>query len=137
MMAIGSVVERGGQPRARISLVDVSSGSTIRPIDPVSADVSDLEFTEDSSRLMAVVDSVAVAVWDVPTGRSVVHTDESGQPATITTSAFSRHGDGFAIGRADGTVEIWSRQGSSWARSSAVRRHADAVTWIEFDPSDA
>ncbi|MEO6652975.1 MAG: WD40 repeat domain-containing protein, partial [Ilumatobacteraceae bacterium] len=138
VLAIGYHAGEGvGDPQARIDLFDVASGSSIGRIETTSNTIDELELTSDGSKLIGVFDDVALELWDIASDERLVRTSIDPSLPAVTSSAFNRLGDAVAVGRGDGTIEIWRQADGSWRRASTARRHTDAVTWIEFDGADA
>ncbi len=130
--------EGTGAARAHLDVVDVSTGSLITRIETDASLISDLELTSDGSRLIAIADNTALALWDVASTEQLLRTDVlPGYTAVVTTSAFNHRGDAIVIGRRDGAVEFWREADGVWAPLTLLDRHDGAVTWVEFDIDDS
>ncbi len=135
LLAVVSGPEQPTGGSGAVELIDVSSGDSARTlIDEDGGRASSVQFNATGTTVLAVLDGLALAVWDVDTGDMQLRS--MGDPeylAGITIAVFAPGGDAVAIGRTDGAVETWRRDGASWQRLSLASPHDAAVSWIEFD----
>jgi DNA-binding SARP family transcriptional activator/WD40 repeat protein len=125
---------------AHVDVFDVIEGSLITRIDIPSDRIRELELSSGGTMLIAGFGDLdgPLGLWDITTAERVFQTHvDAGSTAPVTSSAFNIRGDAIALGRGDGTVEIWRASDGLWLQVSALRRHTDEVTWIEFDFEDA
>ena len=95
-----------------IRLVAVDGGDAIRDI-VVPERVMDLNFSPDGS-LLAVASREATTIWDVASGELISTLDQTITPPDNTPKAltFTPDGGHLAVGRWDGTIELWRLPGA-------------------------
>jgi WD40 repeat protein len=82
------------------SVADLSA----RVLSDEEVDVSQLELSEDGSKLAVAGLDRRVRVWDLPSGKRLVLDGHSG---SVSRARFSHDGKLLATGSADGTIRLW------------------------------
>jgi WD40 repeat protein/tetratricopeptide (TPR) repeat protein len=85
-------------------LVGPRAGSHIR-LSGHKAEVNDLAFNRDGSRLVSGSDDRRAIVWELPAGKALRVLD--GHEATVVAVAYSADGSTIATGSLDETVRLW------------------------------
>jgi WD40 repeat protein len=157
VLALGYDAQPGSA--THIDLINVAEGALVGRVDVDGSTISDLEFgpgvidtTQVSERttgvtefqlgdaapkLIATVGDDVLELWDVFGEQRLFQTSPvEGTDGAIASSTFSTSGDAIALGRRDGTVEIWREVDGFWRLVTAGRRHRDRVSWVEFDVDD-
>ena len=65
----------------------------------------DLAFSSDGTRLVAASARMAISLWEIPTGRSVLTL--SRRPSLAGSVAFHPSGESIASAEIDGTIKLW------------------------------
>lgn len=103
-------IKEGGQQLIRLMTVD--TGEVIRDLD-VPERVMSLDFSPDG-KLLAVASRLATTLWDVASGDLVYTLDQTITPGDDSpkTLTFTPDGGHLAVGRWDGTIELWRLPGA-------------------------
>ncbi len=106
-----------------IRLVAVDGGDAIRDI-VVPERVMDLNFSPDGG-LLAVASREATTIWDVASGGLIFTLDQTITPPDNTPKAltFTPDGGHLAVGRWDGTIELWRLPGAEPIAPPPVDMH--------------
>lgn len=153
-LLLGLGYDAGVATAARIDVIEVSSGSIVSRLGIETSTLSELEFAANGSLLSVVVDGSSLELWEVGDRSRVLRTNDPGLSQAVTATAFNAQGNAVAVGRRDGTVEIWraaatdgkgegdvrgddTGNGEIWRSVRAGRLHSSAATWVEFDTDDA
>jgi type 1 glutamine amidotransferase len=113
-----------GQANGRVGLWNYESGEAGRSFEPRDPRVRSLAFGPDGKKLVAGTDRGTVRVWDADTG-ALEHTFQAGA-AVRSVAASATH---VAAGLVNGTVKLWSLEGST---AFDLAGHRGAVNAVAF-----
>ncbi|RSM80018.1 hypothetical protein DMH04_30955 [Kibdelosporangium aridum] len=124
-----SDVDRDGDVNASsIRIWDVATGQEVARLADGLPAIGQLAWRPDGMTVAALLpqqgDKLGIGEWDARTGR-LVKTVAKGV-VDPTSMSYSTTGDRLAIGRADGSIELWDTATST--RVSRRTEHADATT---------
>ncbi len=127
-----------GPTQNGVSLYDVATGHQRLIMNSDSGgDIRDVTFSPDGRRVLAVADQSRAVVWDTGTGENVFASQSAA--VNITRLAMSPFSRVIAVGRQDGTVEMWTSDDSGGWKPLKLSSspHRNAISWIDFDSQGA
>jgi WD40 repeat protein/tetratricopeptide (TPR) repeat protein len=87
---------------------DISSEQEVSTLFGHSADVSEIDFSTDESRVATASADYLAKVWDVATGRELLSL--TGHTANVNTIRFADRGQFVVTGSGDETVRVWDAE---------------------------
>ena len=82
--------------------------------------------------MLAVVGGGQTVAWDATSGHVAFDSPVQGA-ATVTRVAMSPTGKVVALGRDNGSVQVWSDDGQQWIQRELQHLHQKEISWIDFD----
>ena len=130
-LAVATETDDGGL--AAFTLFDVASGRPRLTLDSfATAAMQGVTFSPNGRTVLSIVGGHQAAAWDTTSGQTSFIGPAQGS-TTVTRLAMSPAGTVIAIGRDNGSVDVWSNDAGSWTAHRLARLHHEAITWIDFD----
>ncbi len=91
-----------------LNVWSAKTGELLHAIDNLTSDITEIEFTPDSSRIITTNDDNAIRIWDVQTGNLL--TTLGGEPTDKAPGqgTVSPDGNFYAVDNNDDTIFIWN-----------------------------
>ncbi len=115
------------------TLYDVSSGQPRITLDPFGGEaIQGVTFSPDGGDVLSVIDGGQAIAWDATSGHVIFNSGLQGA-ATVTRVAMSPSGKVIALGRDNGSIQLWSDDGQQWMELALQQPHQKEISWIDFD----
>ncbi|KAL4259014.1 hypothetical protein AB1N83_010713 [Pleurotus pulmonarius] len=125
----------------RVCVWDVQTGAKLRQRKCIPARVGNLKFSPDGTRLVTVVDTGRILVFDTSSGACTFEGSFGRQQdrewsATIQSTAFSADGTRVFSGLSDGTIRIWDLSVDYSKPDTPEPEYYGTIEGVAFSPAD-